>query len=323
MEGYRLFRRERQGRQGGDVALYVRERFDCTALTVSDDVAESLCVRIRWMGNKGDAVGVYYLSPRQDFSTDESFCRQLGEISASVALVLMSYSAVMSRSWNFLKSIGGNFMSQVLSEPGRKDTLLDLLFVNREGLGGGVMVGGYGGHSDHEMVEFKIFSVMRKKDSRVASLNFRRANFKLLQELFSRAPWESAFEGLRVHRCWSVFKNLLLEAQEQAIPLCRKSNQWGRRPTCLNRELFMEMKRKKKWCDLWKRGQALQEGYRAVVYYMQGEDTKGQNSIRELKLASVVSDNKIVSDNKKYINSRRESEENVGLILVEDGLSYD
>ena len=60
MEGCRLFRRDRQGRQGGGVALYVRERFDCTALTVRDDMVESLWVRIRGMENKADVVvGVY------------------------------------------------------------------------------------------------------------------------------------------------------------------------------------------------------------------------------------------------------------------------
>lgn len=32
-----------------------------------------------------------------------------------------------------------------------------------------VMVGGCLGHSDHEMVEFKIFSVMRKMVSRILS----------------------------------------------------------------------------------------------------------------------------------------------------------
>ena len=77
-------------------------------------------------------------------------------------------------------------MSRVLGEPTRKDDLLDFLFVNREGLVGDVMVGGCLGHSDCEMVEFKIFSVMRKKDSRVATLDFRRANLRLLRELFSR-----------------------------------------------------------------------------------------------------------------------------------------
>jgi len=58
------------------------------------------------------------------------------------------------------------------------------------------MVCGCLGHSDHAMVELKIFSAMReKKDSRVATLDFKRADFRLLRELFSRVPWECAFEG--------------------------------------------------------------------------------------------------------------------------------
>ena len=61
MEGYKLYRRDRQDSQGGGVALYLRERFDCTALTVSDDVVESLWVRIKGMENKRDVVvSVYY-----------------------------------------------------------------------------------------------------------------------------------------------------------------------------------------------------------------------------------------------------------------------
>lgn len=32
MDGYRLFRRDRQNRQGGGVALYVMEGLDCTEL---------------------------------------------------------------------------------------------------------------------------------------------------------------------------------------------------------------------------------------------------------------------------------------------------
>jgi len=76
---------------------------------------------------------------------------------------------------------------------------------------GDVRVGGCLGHSDHEIVECKIFSVIRKKDMSVATPGFRRGNFKLSRELFSRVPWKSACEGLGVHECWPVFKNLLLE----------------------------------------------------------------------------------------------------------------
>ena len=204
-----------------------------------------------------------YSSTSHKESTDELFYRQLGEISGSVALVLMGdlnfpdsnweyHTAVMSMSWKFLKLVRGNFLSQVLSEPARKDALLDLLITNREALVGDVMVGGCLGHSDHEMVELKLCSVKRKKDSRFATLAFRRANIKLFRELFNRVPWECAFEGLGVHECWSVFKNHRLEAQEQAIPLCRKSSKRGRRPAWLNRELLVELRRKKKLDDLWK-----------------------------------------------------------------------
>ena len=70
------------------------------------------------------------------------------------------------------------------------------------------MVGGCLGHSDHEMVEFKIFCVIIIKDSRVATLDFRRANFKLFRQLFSRVLWKSAFEDLGVQKCWSIFKIL-------------------------------------------------------------------------------------------------------------------
>jgi len=87
------------------------------------------------------------------------------------------HTAVTSNSGKSLKYVKDNFLTQVLSEPARKDVLLELLFVNREGLVGDVMVGGCLGHSDHEMIEFKIFDVMRKMGSRVATLDFKRANF--------------------------------------------------------------------------------------------------------------------------------------------------
>ena len=50
----------------------------------------------------------------------------------------------------------GNFLTQLVSEPSREGVLLDLLFANREGLVGDVVVGGRLGHSDDEMTEFSI-----------------------------------------------------------------------------------------------------------------------------------------------------------------------
>lgn len=75
-------------------------------------------------------------------STNELFYRQLGEFAGSGAPVLTAdfnfpdiswehYPAVMSRSQKFLNSVGVNFLSEVMSEAARTDTLLDLTVVNR------------------------------------------------------------------------------------------------------------------------------------------------------------------------------------------------
>lgn len=56
------------------------ERFDGPARRVSDDVVESLWVRLRGVEDKADvAAGVCYASPSRDASTEELFYRQLGE----------------------------------------------------------------------------------------------------------------------------------------------------------------------------------------------------------------------------------------------------
>ena len=55
-----------------------------------------------------------------------------------------------------------NFLTQLVSEPTREGAPLDLLFANREGLVGDVMVGGHLGHSDHEMI--RVFDSQRSKE---------------------------------------------------------------------------------------------------------------------------------------------------------------
>lgn len=55
MEGYRIFRREKQGRQDGGILLYIKEGLNCRALAVGDMV-ESFWVRFRGKVNKVDAL---------------------------------------------------------------------------------------------------------------------------------------------------------------------------------------------------------------------------------------------------------------------------
>ena len=59
MDGYKLFRKDRQGRRGGGVALYVKECIEVTELMTGEKKVESLWVKIRGRADKADIlVGV-------------------------------------------------------------------------------------------------------------------------------------------------------------------------------------------------------------------------------------------------------------------------
>jgi len=76
VDGYRLFRRDRKVKRGGGIALYINKSVQCEELSLknSHKQVESLWVRIRDRGNKGNLVmGVYYRPPDQGEPTDKAF----------------------------------------------------------------------------------------------------------------------------------------------------------------------------------------------------------------------------------------------------------
>ncbi|GAB0206424.1 tubulin polyglutamylase complex subunit 2 [Grus japonensis] len=68
MEGYRVFRKDRQGRRGGGIALYVNDQLECMELHLGMDKepTKSLWVRIKGRAGAGDIIaGVCYRPPDQ------------------------------------------------------------------------------------------------------------------------------------------------------------------------------------------------------------------------------------------------------------------
>jgi len=102
----------------------------------------------------------------------------------------------------------------------RKDALLDLLRMNRSVVCE-VQIGGCLGHSNHEVAESKIFSHRRKSAMKTSTFDMEKLDFRLARELVNMVFWETAFEGVGVHQCWSLFKYYLLREQEQALSKCQ------------------------------------------------------------------------------------------------------
>ena len=122
-----------------------------------------------------------------------------------------------------------------MSELAREGAPLDLLFANREGLVGNVVAE----HSGYEMLEFLILREVRRGFSRTTTLDFQRTDFGLFRCVVDTVPWEVVMKGKGVQEGGAFFKEEVFQVQKQAVPVCRKTSQWGRRPAWLNRELWL------------------------------------------------------------------------------------
>ncbi|RMB93593.1 hypothetical protein DUI87_30292 [Hirundo rustica rustica] len=178
-----------------------------TGIETKEDGVECLWVRIKWKANKADILlGVCYRPPNQEEEVDNLFYKQLGNVSRSSALVLVGdfnlpdicwelNTAEKRQSRKFLERMEDNFLSELVGEPTRGGTMLDLLFVNRDGLVGDVVVGGRLGQSDYEIIEFSIFGEVRRSTSKTLALDFQRADFGLFRRLIQNIPWEAALKN--------------------------------------------------------------------------------------------------------------------------------
>lgn len=140
-----------------------------------------------------------------------------------------------------------------------------------------------------------------------------RADFGLLKELVSKVPWESAFEGIWIHECWSLFKSQLLRAQEQANPKCCKSGKWSRSLAQLSRDL-LELSQKRKVYRHWHKKQVTVKHYRDTVHHCGGKIHAPKAQL-EFKLASTVRYKK--GGFYKCVNSKRRFRDNASSLTDE------
>jgi len=167
------------------------------------------------------------------------------------------------------------------------------------------------------MVEFKILRAARRVRSKLATLEFGRADFGLLRDLLGKIPWDKALEGRGAQESQSEFKDHLLQAQEQCIPTKRKSGRNARRPTWMNKEVLDKLKQRKEAYRGWKQGQVAWEEYKEVVQVAREQVSKAK-ALTELHLTSDVKENKKAFC--RYLSDKMKTRENVGPLWKEAGV---
>ena len=125
----------------------------------------------------------------------------------------------------FLDCVEDNFLKQQVRERTRTD----------------VVVRSHLGHSNNKMIEFSILGELRRFGveegvSKTATLDLRRADFKLFRTLSGRVPLEAVLKGKGVQEGWA--------GTGTGHPFVLKTA--GRRLARLSRELSLRLGEKKK-----------------------------------------------------------------------------
>ena len=76
-----------------------------------------------------------------------------------------------------LKFLEDNFLSQLVSEPTRENSILDLIIVSQDHLINNVTVGEHLGSCDHKVVRAEINLTTNVFENEILVPNFRRGNF--------------------------------------------------------------------------------------------------------------------------------------------------
>ncbi|PKU34424.1 nedd4-binding protein 2-like 2 [Limosa lapponica baueri] len=210
IDGYRVFIRDRRGRRGRGVALYIKKWLECEELLLknSHEQVESL-----WLQEASHSQALFLLG---DFNHPD---------------ICWKSSMVNCRqSRRLLECMEDNFLSQVIDSLTRGNVILDLMVTKASKLISDITIGGSLGCSDHALMEFAVLRDMGQARSKVRTLNFRKASFQLFKVLVNGTPWETALRDKGAEQSWQIFEDVFHRVQELSIPRSKKIRK-GRQET--------------------------------------------------------------------------------------------
>lgn len=118
-----------------------------------------------------------------------------------------------------------------------------------------------------------------------------------LLDLLGRVPWDKVLEGGEAQESWLIFRNHLLQAQEQCIPAKRKLGENSKRP-------------------VWRKKELLDKEARTGNLSQRNGPSR-QRSGLEMNLARDVKGNK--KGFYRYVGDQRKTGENTGSLLHDSG----
>ena len=160
-----MFRRDRIGRRGGGVILYVKESIQAYEIKLESKADEAVWCKIV-SGNSKLTIGLVYRSPNINEADNTKIQNAIKEVSKGECIIMGDFNHGHIQ-WKSLESTGGDdqqflfliqesFLTQHVLEPTRGENVLDIVSSLQKELVDNVKIHEPLGNSDHNQIHFDI-----------------------------------------------------------------------------------------------------------------------------------------------------------------------
>ena len=330
LEGYVMFRKDRIGRRGGGVLLYIKETIPAYEVQLQE---EADCNEAIWCkldtGHTTVTIGVVYRCPNitkpllpilTSPSSNSSFQKihnAISEVSKGDCIIMGDFNHGNIK-WDTLQSTGledlsflclvqDNFLNVL--EPTRAARILDIVLSSQKEFVDNVVIQEPLGSSDHNQLHFNIKIKSDKTKVKKCRRDFRKGNYKEIRKSLAHIDWNDKMKNKTATECWNILRGEIDSAIDSFLPMKRQGKRSKKKH--LSKEAFRKIRHKQNMWRVYKHTGKDQDYvvYKEALNAATNEVRKSKPNC-ELKLAQ-----NLKSDSKSfyaYVRSKQNVRDKVG-----------
>ena len=320
LEGYAMFRKDRMGRRGGGVLLYIKDTIPAYEVQLQE---EADCNEAIWCklvtGHTTVTIGVVYRCPNITKQNNEKIHNAISEVSKGDCIIMGDFNHG-NIEWDSLQSTGvedqrflclvqDNFLTQHVLEPTRAARVLDIVLSSQKEFVDNVVIQEPLGSSDHNQLHFNINIKSDKTKVKPCRRDFRKGNYKEIRKSLALVDWDDKMKNKTATECWNILRGELDSAIDSHVPMKKQGKRSKKKH--LSKEAFRKIRYKQNMWRVYKHTGKDKDydAYKEALNAATNEVRKSKRNFEHKLAQNIKSDSKSFY---AYVRSKQNVRDRVG-----------
>ena len=245
LEGYVMFRKDRMGRRGGGLLLYIKETIPAYEVQLQE---EADCNEAIWCklvtGYTTVTIGVVYRCPNITKQNNEKIHNAISEVSKGDCIIMGDFNHGNIK-WDTLQSTGvedkvfvpdtGQFLDST-----RATRVLDIVLSSQKELVDNVEIKEPLGSSDHNQMHFDINIKSDKTKVKQCRRDFGKGNYKEIRKSLALIDLNDKMKNKTATEYWNILRGELDSAIDSYVPMKKQGKRSKKKH--LSKEAFRKIR---------------------------------------------------------------------------------